>query len=114
MKVVFIPQRGGLMEALENAKVFHDLRDMFNYIVESHSHHFDGVKAFSVENLSISYYCYDHRKGTDDYVICTDKYLDEDYLKKHNSPQALGFCVFEKSLKSIKDNVRKYFESITK
>lgn len=113
MKIIYLPHKGGLMESLDSARVFYDIKDMFQYIEKSHSSA-TGTSAFSIKDLSISYYGKDIRKGTEDYIICTNKYLEEDYLKKYGSPQAIGFCVFEKSLKLIKDNVRKYFESITK
>ena len=104
MKIVYIPQRGELIESLEAAKVFYNIKDMLKYIVEAHDN------AFSVADLSIAYYCHDQRKGSDDYIVCTRKYFNVDCLEKYKSPQALGFCVFSKSLKSIKQSVKMYFK----
>lgn len=106
MKIVYIPHRGGLMESLDSAKVFYNIKDMLDHIVAFHDN------AFSAKDISIAYYGYDHRKGSDDYIVCTRKYFDENYIVKYKSPQALGFCVFSKSLRSIKDNVKKYFNEI--
>ena len=55
--VIFRPHRGGLIEAMEEAKEFNSLKEMLEYIVESHNNGFSGnYFKINIRDLHIEYY----------------------------------------------------------
>lgn len=108
MKIIYIPHRGGLMEALEGARAFFDIKDMLEYIVST------WYGAFSINDLYINYEGEDYRLGCDRYMICTRRSFSDDYLELYGAPQALGHCVFYKNLKDLRENAQKYFSKVKK
>lgn len=98
MKILYRPQRGGLDEAMEEVKEFATLKDMFEYVAKDIGldEENDGVDEYGtlycIDDLCISYYCYDYRIDWETYIVCDCSY---DMCKKHGSPQAIGFCTFK-------------------
>jgi hypothetical protein len=104
MRIVYMPHRGGLFESLEDSRVFFDIKDMLEYIVSQWEN------AFSIRDIYISHYSYDSRIKAEQYVVCIGRCLGENYLKKYNSPQAIGFCSFGTTKTSLIRNAKQYFK----
>ena len=104
MRIVYMPHRSGLFESLEDSRVFFNMKDMLEYIV-SHS---EG--AFRIQDIYISHYGYDNRIKSEQYIVCIGKFLNENYLKKYHSPQAIGFCSFGTKKKTLIANAKQYFK----
>lgn len=83
--ILYRPQRGGLKEAMAEVKEFASLKDMFESVAKEH----DG--AFELEDMFVSYYCYDDRIDWETYIVTTIRYGEEQY----DYPQAVGFCTFK-------------------
>lgn len=88
-KIFYRPHGGGLAEAMADIKKFDSIKEMLDYIVEQHNH------AFDTTDIYISYYGYDSRIDWDTFIITVSRYYDENYLKKYQCPQAIGFCAFK-------------------
>lgn len=89
MKVLYIPHRSTLYEAMEELKEFSSLKEMCEYLAEQ------SKGAFSVSDIYISYYYYDERIDWETYIVTIGRYGKENYLKKYASPQAEGFCTIK-------------------
>lgn len=91
MKILYRPHRGGLAEAMAEKKEFATLKEMFEYIVENDRLD-ENIPLYSMEDLCISYYCYDERIDWETYIICDCR---EKNCKEYGTPQAIGFCTFK-------------------
>ena len=81
-KIIFRPQRGGLSEAMEEAKEFDSISEMKSYCVA------ECGKAFNENEITIEYYCYDERIDWETFICCTERWGRE----RFDTPQAFGFC----------------------
>lgn len=86
MKVLFRNHKGTLSEAMAGLKQFDSIKEMLEWLVQEHR------GAFKLEELYISYYCYDSRIDWETFIVTTSRYGNEDYIKLYNHPQAIGFC----------------------
>lgn len=92
--ILYRPQRGTLSEAMEEVKQFNSIKELFEWLVKDNT--IKRKKAFEIEDIYISYYCYDERIKWQTYIVCVGRYFEEDYLKKYHSPQAIGFMTERK------------------
>lgn len=91
MKIIYRPA-GTMMsldEALSQSKEFNTMEDFLDFLVDYHEN------AFAREDLVFSYYDYDDRTGWQDYLACTKRYDDKDYMKMYNCPQAIAYFTFK-------------------
>lgn len=91
MKIIYRPA-GSMMsvyEALEQAKEFNTMEELLDFLVSWHEN------AFEKEDLVFRYYGYDKRIDWETYLICTNRYDNEDYIKKYGTPQAIGYFTFK-------------------
>ena len=94
--VIYRPHRGGLAEAMAEARKFDDFDAMKRYIVDDSARYW-GKPAFDISDIVI-----DEEQSPDDRVgwkdvryVCTKRYFDEDYMKKYKTPQCIGMCATE-------------------
>lgn len=95
MKILYRPQRGGLAESMAEVKEFSTIKEMFENIASEWKEPC-GRAPFSIEDIYIRYYGYDSRIDWETYLVCAGRMLN----KKHNIPQAIGFCTFKAKKKS--------------
>lgn len=93
MKFLYRPHRGALADAMEELKEFDTYEEMLDYIQKEHK--IDGNFAFDKEEIYISYYGYDDRIDWETYIVTVGRYLNENYLEKYHTPQAIGFMTFK-------------------
>ncbi len=88
--IIYRPRRGGLREAMKEARIFNSEREMFEYIVKQ----WDGL--ISIEDLSISEPLGDdERIGWKDYrYVLTNRCGDRDYIKLYGCAQCIGMCAY--------------------
>lgn len=96
--VIYRPHRGGLEEALAEAKEFESIEEMKQYIYE----HFKFVYAdlgykmepFSIEDIVIAEETADDKRcgWHDTRHVCIKRLLNEDFMEKYGSPQCIGHC----------------------
>lgn len=91
MKFFIYGNSGGIdkvIEELDNPKeTFRSLKEVLLAIKEEYDN------AFTIEDLSISYYTYDERIGKDVYIVATNQYDDEDYIEEYGCPQFVSYLV---------------------
>ena len=89
MKILYRPNRSSLEEAMAEVVEFDSLLSLFEYLEKRFQN------SVSVSDLSIKYYCYDDRIDWDTYMVCTNRFGREDYIKKYKSSQSIGFITFK-------------------
>ena len=90
MKIIYRPHRSTLKQSIEEQREFSSIEFMFAYI--AHQYNF----AFSMHDIYISFYYCDERTKEHTFLISVRKYGKLNFLKKYKSPQAIGYCIFEK------------------
>ena len=85
MKITYRPHRGGYIESMQAMRVYNNIMDMLRSIVRD----YDG--AFTIEDISISYYAFDPRNDWNTFVVCTRRLGDQ----KYDTPAPIGWCRFE-------------------
>ena len=93
MKILYRPQKGSLVESMENVKEFGTVEELLNWLCEDSE--FCGKEMFAVEDINFSYYSYDERIDWQTFIVTTNRFGEEDYLEKYHSPQAIGFMTFK-------------------
>ena len=83
IKILYRPQRGSLEESMQEIKYFESIKDMAEYLSE-----FWGC---AVDDVYVSYYCYDGRIGWETYVVTIGETEKENYCKQYGYPQAIDF-----------------------
>lgn len=88
--IKYRPQRGGLDEAMSEMKVFENIADLLDYIVE------DWQGYIKIEDI-----CFSKSYGLDGRInwkswryVCVSRIGDENYISKYNTPQAIGMVDF--------------------
>lgn len=86
--VMYRPNRGNLVDSMEEAKKFNDIQEMKKYIVDK----WHGL--ISLEDIVIKDDPNkDERIGWEDVrFVCTNRLGDKDYIKKYGTPQCIGMC----------------------
>lgn len=86
--IIYRPHRGGLFEALEEAREFNTIEEMKKFIVEQWR------GAFSEEDIVLGdKIINDDRIGWEDTRhVCIRRLDKEDYMKKYGCPQCIGWC----------------------
>lgn len=70
-----------------NPKTYNSIADVLNSVLEEN-------KGFiNLQDLSIKYYCKDERIGKTVYIITTDRYGDEDYIREYFSPRYVRYLI---------------------
>lgn len=87
--IIYRPQRGGLQEAMLEAKEFENEEEMKRYIVKEHSKLFS-LPPFDVCDIVINKKAFcDERIGWwDTRYVCVKRYFNEIY----DCPQCIGYC----------------------
>lgn len=91
--IIYRPHRGGLAEAMREAKVFDNQEQMRKYIVAEHTDSEFGP-AFSEDDIVIDDKpVNDTRNGwKDTRYVCVERYYKEDFVEKYGCPQCIGMC----------------------
>lgn len=89
MKVLYRPHRAIFTDAVEEIKEFPSVKEMFEWLVKEHHGY------LSLDNIYISYYCYDVRIDWETFIITTRRYSDH---------EAIGFCTFKNEGETIVNN----------
>lgn len=94
--IKYRPQRGGLVEAMAEAKQFETIEEMIDYIYNDHAETW-GQPMFDREDLSIE----DPPHGDDNRIgwknvryILTNRYGNEDYIELFGHPCMIGYCSY--------------------
>lgn len=97
--IIYAPHRGGLKEAMAEAREFETKEEMKQYIYEEHKAYFLDLgypnAPFEIEDIVIkAETAYrDERIGWNDSTyVCVKRYGNEDYIKKYGTPQCIGTC----------------------
>lgn len=97
--IVYRPHRGGLAEAMAEAKEFETEEEMKRHIFECHKSYFLDLgypdAPFEVDDIVIDRENphEDNRIGWNDAMyVCVKCYGNEDYIKKYGCPQCIGMC----------------------
>lgn len=92
--IIYRPHRGGVREAIEEAKEFETIDEMKQYIVEYEAKSIRG-KLFDIQDIVIV----DVHPHNDERIgwrhvkyVCVKRYGNEDYMKKYGSSQCIGMC----------------------
>lgn len=93
--IIYRPHRGGLAEAMSEAKEFETIEDMKKYILEywmQHAPH--GDKPFELSDIVIGDETSDdNRIGWRNVrLVCVKRFGGEDYMKEYGCPQCIGMC----------------------
>lgn len=96
--VIYRPHRGGLKEALAEAKEFESIEEMKKWIYE----HFKFVYAdlgYKMEPFGIKDIVIDDETADDDRCgwhdtrrVCIKRLLKQDFMAEYGSPQCIGHC----------------------
>lgn len=91
--VIYRPHRGGLAEAMEEAREFENFEEMKQYIYDD-AEVFNGEKAFEIEDIVVADDLHeDWRVGwNDSRHVGIKRYFNEDYMEKYGTPQCIGMC----------------------
>lgn len=87
IKILYRPQRGTLDESMQEIKHFKSIKDMAKYLSEFWD--------CAVDNIYVSYYCYDERIDWETYVVTIGETEKENYCKQYGCPQAIGFMTIQ-------------------
>ena len=96
--VIFRPHRLGMDigEAMAQSKEFNNVEEMKEYIVKLWHEGYGGPKElFTVDDIVIdkASAVNDKRIGWEDSMyVCVKRMGDEEYIKKHGTPQCIGMC----------------------
>jgi len=95
--IIFRPHRMGIDigEAMSEAKEFNSVEEMKDYIVKRWHEGWGGKELFTVDDIVINEKSAvnDDRIGWEDSMyVCLKRLGDEDYMKKHGTPQCIGMC----------------------
>lgn len=97
--IIYRPHRGGLAEAMQEAKEFQTEDEMKQYIYEEHKRYFSEIgfnsAPFDVEDIVIKEdtAIKNSRTGWNDTMyVCVKRYGNEDYMEKYGAPQCTGMC----------------------
>lgn len=97
--IIYRPHRGGLAEAMAEAKEFETEEEMKRYIYEHHKAYCLDLgypnAPFEIEDIEIDYErpIEDERIGwNDEMYVCVKRYGNEDYIKKYGTSQCIGMC----------------------
>lgn len=93
--IIYRPHRGGIAEAIAEAKEFENIEDMKKYITDSLSRNTpDGYKPFEISDIVILDESHnDDRIGWRDvHHVCIKRLGNEDYMKEYGCPQCIGMC----------------------
>lgn len=83
IKILYRPQRATIDESMQEIKYFESIKDMAEYLSEFWD--------CAVDDIYVSYYCYDGRIGWETYVVTIGETEKENYCKQYGCPQAIGF-----------------------
>lgn len=97
--IIYRPHRGGLAEAMQEAKEFNTEEEMKQYIYEEYWGYFKSLgysyAPFGIEDIVIN----KDTTGNDDRIgwrdstyVCVKRYGDENYMDKYGYPQCIGMC----------------------
>ena len=89
MKILYRPQRATLDEAMAEVKEFGSLKECFEYIIAE----LDGE--VKLDDIYLSYYCYDERIDWDTYLVSVGKVGDENFCQEYGTPQGWGCLTFK-------------------
>lgn len=95
MSIIFRPHRGSLDEAMKEAKEFDTVEEMKEHIVKLWHENWNGKEWFTVDDIVIDEKSAvnDDRIGWEDSMyVCVKRMGNEDYMKKHGTPQCIGMC----------------------
>lgn len=94
--VIYRPHRGGLAEAMLEAKEFESFEDMKRYIYENAATN-NGKKAFEIKDIVIGDdKSDDPRTGwKDTREVCIKRFFNANYIKLYGKPQCIGYCATE-------------------
>lgn len=97
--VIYRPHRGGLAEAMAEAKEFNSFNEMKRYIFEEHKKYFIDLgysnPPFEIEDIEIDAQNphNDERIGWHDTMyVCVKRYGNKDYIKEYGTSQCIGMC----------------------
>lgn len=91
--VVYGGYFGDLKTCLKNKKYhFESIYEMFNFLVLEGSRE-NGVPCFGFHDLSLKYHCYSSTFETDVYMICTNRFYNEDLIAKYGTSQWHRYCI---------------------
>lgn len=92
--IIYRPHRGGLAEAMAEAREFESIEAMKEYIVEHDGSIPEWGHPFEVDDIVIGENLGpDNRIGWNDvHHICTKRYYSEDFMAKYGNPQCIGMC----------------------
>ncbi len=84
---------GGINEVINDLKNYKGLRfrtlnEVFDYIA-------DNSKGMKKEDLSIKHWCYDDRIEKDVFMVSTNKFGKDNYIKKYGCTQFAGYYLVE-------------------
>lgn len=89
--IKYRPQRGGLDEAMAEAREFATYEDMKQYIVQGYA---EWNHPFGVDDIVIG-----ENIGNDDRIgwknvrhVCTKRWGGHDYIQEYGCPQCIGWC----------------------
>lgn len=106
--IIYRPHRGGLTEAMAEAKEFETEEEMKQYIYEQHKAYFLDLgypnAPFGIDDIVIDKENphEDNRIGwLDTMYVCVKRYGDEDYIKKYGTPQCIGMCATDYKRKEV-------------
>lgn len=96
--VIYRPHRGGLKEALEEAKEFESIEEMKQHIYEHFKFVYSdlgyGMEPFGIDDIVIAEETADDKRcgWHDTRHVCIKRLLKEDFMEKYGSPQCIGHC----------------------
>ena len=89
MTIIFRPKKQLLADAMAESKEFNTVEDMLNYVCEYYE------DAFRVEDIFISYGCYDDRLDWNTFDVTVGRYWGVNCLERYHYPQSIGYCTFK-------------------
>lgn len=96
--VIYRPHRGGLEEALAEAKEFESIEEMKQHIYEHFKFVYSDLgyemEPFGIDDIVIAEETADdkHCGWHDTRHVCIKRLLKEDFMEKYGSPQCIGHC----------------------
>lgn len=111
--VIYRPHRGGLAEAMAEAKEFESFEEMKRYIYWAVGER-DGVKPFAIEDIVVADDLHeDVRVGwKDSRHIGIKRYYSEDFMQMYGVPQCIGQCATDyPGLEKSREMCRKFLEN---